>query len=133
MCADNPEKRSVFVNRKYLLQFIVYLLLGVVAMADPGMRMQWHAGDLRSYATGINSDNFTTDHDDDVNYSFNTRKKQSFLRLRFRCETSFRNSHTNTGKLVNTLVSPTVSVLYTRKTPHLPPFYYLFLFRLTPF
>jgi hypothetical protein len=119
------------VNRKYLLQFIVYLLLGVVAMADPGMH--WHAGDLRLYKTGINSDNFTPDHEDEVNYSFNTRKKQSFLRLRFRCETSFRNSYTDTGKLVNTFVSPTVSVLYTRRTPHLPPFYYVFLFRLTPF
>jgi hypothetical protein len=100
-------------------------------MADPGVRM--HAGDVGSNATGINSDTFTADHEDEINYSFNTRKKQSFLRIRFRCETSFRNTHTHSGKLVNTTVPSTVSVLYTRKTPHLPPFYYVFLFRLTPF
>jgi hypothetical protein len=102
-------------------------------MADPGMRMHWHTGDTGSYATGVNSDTFTADHEDEINYSFNSRKKQSFLRLRFRCETFFRNSHTDTGKLVNTTVPLIVSVLYTRKTPHLPPFYYVFLFRLTPF
>jgi hypothetical protein len=121
------------VNRKYLLQFIVYLLIGAVAMAGSGVRMQWHTGDPGAYATDINSDSFTADHEDEVNYSYNTRKKQSFLRIRFRCETSFRNSHTNTGKLVNTTVPSTVPVLFTRKTPHLPPFYYVFLFRLTPF
>ncbi|HEY8894598.1 MAG TPA: hypothetical protein VIM79_07270 [Niastella sp.] len=121
------------MNSKYLLQFIVYLLFGVMAMADPGMRTHWHAGDLRSYATSSAGDNFVADHDEEVNTTYSARKRQSFLRIRFRCETSFRSSHTNLGKLVNTAVHLPVSVLYTRKIPHLPPFYYVFLFRLTPF
>jgi hypothetical protein len=104
-----------------------------MAMADPGMRMHWHAGDLRSYATNTSGDNFVADQDEEINTSYNTRKRQSFLRIRFRCETSFRSSHTDIGKLVNTVVHSPVSVLYTRKIPHLPPFYYVFLFRLTPF
>jgi hypothetical protein len=122
-----------YVTRKYLLQFIVYLLFGVMAMADPGLRTHWQTGDLSSYATSSTGDNFVADQDEQVNYSFNTRKKQSFLRLRFRAETTFRNSHNNLGKLVNTIDPATVPVLYTRRTAHLPPFYYLFLFRLTPF
>jgi hypothetical protein len=104
-----------------------------MAMAGPGLRMHWHEGDLRSYATNTNADSFVADQDEQVNYSFNTRKKQSFLRLRFRAETSFRNSHSDIGKLVNTIDPSTVPVLYTRRSGHLPPFYYVFLFRLTPF
>ena len=119
--------------RKYLLQFIVYLLFGLMAMADPGLRMHWHEGDLRSYTGNATSDSFVADQDEQVNLSFNTRKKQSFLRIRFRAETSFRNSHNDIGKLVNTNDPATVPVLNNRKTAHLPPFYYLFLFRLTPF
>jgi len=121
------------VNRKYVVQFIVYLLFGVMAMADPGSRMHWHTGDLRLSATSPTADSFSADQDEQVHYSYNTRKKQSFLRLRFRCETSIRSSHTDLGKLVNTTVPSTVPGLYTGKTAHLPPFYYLFLFRLTPF
>jgi hypothetical protein len=123
----------VIVIKKYILQFIVYLLFGLMAMADPGLRMNWHAGDLRSYANTSASGNFVADQDEQVNSDYNTRKKQSFLRLRFRAETSFRNSHSDIGKLVSTIDPATVPVLYTRKCAHLPPFYYLFLFRLTPF
>jgi hypothetical protein len=104
-----------------------------MAMAGPGLRMHWHEGDLRSYANNSTGDNFVADQDEQVDLSFYTRKKQSFLRIRFRAETSFRNSHNDIGKLVNTNDPSTVPVLYTRKITHLPPFYYLFLFRLTPF
>jgi hypothetical protein len=104
-----------------------------MAMADPGLRMHWQAGDLRSYATSTNNDNFVADQDEQVNCTYNTRKKQSFLRIRFRNESSFRSCHSNLGKPVNTIDPATAPVLYTRKTAHLPPFYYLFLFRLTPF
>lgn len=102
-------------------------------MADPGLRMHWHADDLRAYATNTSGDNLIAGQDEQVTYSYNTRNKQSFLRLRFRAETSFRNSHNDIGKLVNTIDPSTVPVLYPRKSAHLPPFYYVFLFRLTPF
>jgi hypothetical protein len=104
-----------------------------MAMADPGLRMHWHTGDIQSYANTSVNDNFVADQDEQVHYTYNTRKKQSFLRLRFRAETSFRNSHNDIGKLVSTIDPASIPVLYTRKCAHLPPFYYLFLFRLTPF
>lgn len=119
--------------KKYFLQFIVYLLFGLMAMADQGLRTQWHAGYNAVFANTPGGHDFVSDEDEQVNCTYNTRKKQSFLRLRFRGETSFRNSYNDIGKLVNTIDPAKIPVSYSRKCAHLPPFYYLFLFRLTPF
>jgi hypothetical protein len=44
------------VIKKYFLQFIVYLLFGLMAMADPGLRMHLQAGDIASYANTSGND-----------------------------------------------------------------------------
>ncbi|WP_133054780.1 hypothetical protein [Niastella populi] len=119
--------------KKYFLQFIVYLLFGLLAMADPGLRTQWHAGYNTLFANTPGGHNFVSGDDEQVNCTYDTRKKQSFLRLRFRAETLFRNSYNDIGKPVSTIDPAKLPVSYARKCAHLPPFYYLFLFRLTPF
>jgi hypothetical protein len=123
----------VIVNTKNLFQFIVYLLLGFFAIADPGMPRHVHdraiiANDIsctvQSY-TGCNTDPLVDAYAD-------MHKKRSFI-VRFRAEPSFRTDHPDTGRLVHAAVTSIITTAQAGKTTHIIPFYYVFLFRLTPF
>lgn len=122
------------VNSKYLFQFIVYLLLGVMAMADPGEPAHAHTGDFIANDIGASAKIDINDNCDPIVYAHTLmHRKRSVLKVRFRAESSFRKGHTDAGRLVNAAFPVTITTLQTRKTTHITPFYYVFLFRLTPF
>jgi hypothetical protein len=105
-----------------------------MAMADPGSAKYVHTGDRLPNDIGATVQSYLAVDDDPVVCGYaHLNKKQTLCKIRFRAESSFRKSHHNTGRLVNAAFPCTVTALPTGKSTHITPFYYVFLFRLTPF
>ena len=124
------------MNSKYLVQFIFYLLFGFMAMAEPGEnKRSSHAGDFVAYDVGTPDESVDIVHKQSpVVAPYNLPgKKQLLLRARFRAASYFKINLTETAGPVAASFPLTGTALHKSKTPHLPPFYYIFLFRLTPF
>jgi len=104
-----------------------------MAMADPDLPVRAHTGDY--IANDIEAAvNYHHDKDDLVVFTCNHfNKRHTLLKIRFRHESSFRKDHPDTGKGLNTNFRSTIKAPPTRKSTHIIPFYYVFLFRLTPF
>jgi hypothetical protein len=122
------------VNNKYLVQFIVYMLFGFIAMAEPGRQKQQHTGDSTAYATGVNVKEIAIDQEGKVVTLCNLpKKKQSKIRVRFRAASYFRINPDESTTPVKVSSPLHVPIGQNNRTGHIPPFYYIFLFRLTPF
>ena len=122
------------MKSKFLFQLIVYLLPGIMAMAGPEMPIRMHTGDYVANDLEASVNYHHVDKDDQVVFTANHfNKRHTLLKIRFRHESSFRKDHPDTGKLLNTSFRSTIKAPPTRKSPHIIPFYYVFLFRLTPF
>ncbi|WP_207514595.1 hypothetical protein [Longitalea luteola] len=121
------------MNNKYIFQFIVYLLLGTIAMAGTGRHERSLKSDLAN-AISMPVQLQAVDHEDQAVFiSHHPAKKQTKFRTRFRAASYLRISHVQTTTPVETYCPLSESALQNATTAHLPPFYYLFLFRLTPF
>jgi hypothetical protein len=125
------------VNNKYLIQFIAYILLGFTAMANTGGQAQPHlqADAYRLYDTAATVDLHAIDHHVHAVFHCNLpAKKQAKIKSRFRAVSFYQISPIDITRLDASIYPATQSKLGSRiNTTHLPPFYYLFLFRLTPF
>jgi hypothetical protein len=120
------------VNNKYLVLFIVYILFGFIAMAEPGGQKQPFTGECIAYAAGVKAKETTIDQKV-VTLCNLPKKKQSKIRVRFRAASYFRINPVETTTPVDTSFPLHIPILHNSPTGHIPPFYYIFLFRLTPF
>ena len=120
------------MNNKYLVQFIVYILFGFIAMAEPCEYKQPHTGEYIAYATGVEAKETAIDQKV-VTLCNLPEKKQSKRRVRFRAASYFRINPDETTTQVDTSFPLHIPILQSSLTGHIPPFYYIFLFRLTPF
>jgi hypothetical protein len=134
----NPyEGNIIFVNNKYLIQLIAYVLLGLVAVAHPHKRAQPHvhgkAHQLCDTAAKVQT--HTAKHHVQAVFHCNLpSKRQAKIKSRFRAVSFYQICPNDITRLEESLYPVTVNKLGSRiNTTHLPPFYYLFLFRLTPF
>jgi hypothetical protein len=125
------------VNNKYLASFIVFILLGFIAMGNPGKHMQahLHPGEYMVYDTGATVEKHAVTHTDRPVFRCNLpAKRQSKIKSRFRAVSFIQLSPIDTYQLVGTTCfTRLVKGASGINTIHLPPFYYIFLFRLTPF
>lgn len=125
------------MNNKYLVQLIAFLLLGFVAVGNPGKqeRPPLHPGMYLVYDTGAAVSDHTVTHNDWPVFRCNLpAKKRSAIKSRFRAVSFIQLSPSET----NPPAASTCSIEIVKganglNTAHLPPFYYIFLFRLTPF
>jgi hypothetical protein len=105
-----------------------------MAMAEPGKHEQPHTGDYIAYAARTEAKKFAiNDACKAGNVCSLPTKKQSKIRTRFRAVSYFRISPVETTAPVRASFPVSVPILQYSRTGHIPPFYYVFLFRLTPF
>jgi hypothetical protein len=125
------------VNNKYLVSFIVFILLGFIATGNPGKHMQphLHPGGYMVYDIGATVQDHAVAHNDRPVFRCNLpAKRQSKIKSRFRAVSFIQLSPIHTNQLVGaTCFIPSFKGASGINTVHLPPFYYIFLFRLTPF
>ncbi|WP_205508889.1 hypothetical protein [Longitalea arenae] len=122
------------MNNKYLFQCIVYILLGTIAVAGTGRQKQSQPCDPVANAISVSVEAQAIGQQDQADYISNhPAKKQSKIRTRFRAASYLRISPVETTAPVEVYCPLKETTLSNRRTAHLPPFYYLFLFRLTPF
>lgn len=125
------------MNNKYLVSFIAFLLLGFISMGNSGKHLHahLHPGAYLVYDTGVTVADDTIEHTDWPVFRCNLpAKKPSTLKSRFRAVSFIQLSPSESNPLVaSTCSMRTVKGTNGINTAHLPPFYYIFLFRLTPF
>jgi len=122
------------VKGKFLFQLIVYLLPGIMAMAGSGMPVHVHTGDYFANDIGATVNYHYADQDEQVVFTCDHfSKRHTLIKIRFRPGSYFRKAHPDTGRSLNASFPSTVKATPTRKLAHIIPFYYVFLFRLTPF
>jgi hypothetical protein len=125
------------VNNKHLVSFIVFILLGFIATGNSGKQVpsHLHPGEYLVYDTGVTVEDHAVAHNDRPVFRCNLpAKRQLSIKSRFRAVSFIQLSPTDTNQLVGaTCFIPSVKETSGINTVHLPPFYYIFLFRLTPF
>jgi hypothetical protein len=125
------------VNNKYLIQFIAYVLFGLVAVANPHKRAHshGHGKTYQLYDTAATVQTHAIKHQAQAVFHCNLpSKRQAKIKSRFRAVSFYQFSPVVLTRLDESLYPFTINKLGSRiNTTHLPPFYYLFLFRLTPF
>jgi hypothetical protein len=125
------------VNNKYLVQLIAFILLGFVAVADPGKKelSHLHPGKYLVDDTGATVNDHAVAHNNRPVFRCNLpAKRASTIRSRFRAVSLIQLSAADATQLVGSIISSYITNLASGiNTAHLPPFYYIFLFRLTPF
>jgi len=103
-------------------------------MAGTGRQQQSHQCDPVADAISASVEAHAIDQHDHVDYISNhPAKKQPKIRTRFRAASYLRISPIETTAPAEVYCPLKELSLQNRRTAHLPPFYYLFLFRLTPF
>jgi hypothetical protein len=125
------------VNNKYLVSFIVFILLGFMANGNPGRQVyaHLHPGEYMVYDTGTTVEDHAVANTDRPVFRCNLpAKRQSKIKSRFRAVSFIQLSPIDTNQLVRSACFiQSVKGTSGINTAHLPPFYYIFLFRLTPF
>ncbi|MBO9200544.1 MULTISPECIES: hypothetical protein [Niastella] len=125
------------MNYKYWVSFIAFILLGFLSMGNPGKQVHLHllSGDYIIYDTGAIADDLTAEPTEQAVIRCNLpAKRQSKIKSRFRAVSFIQLSPNETNQLVSSICSyRSIKMTYGINTAHLRPFYYIFLFRLTPF
>lgn len=110
------------------------ILFGYMAMARPVAGTIPQAADRIDCHTATVIENDAVACEDECTYSGNQpRKKQVKIRPKFLSVSFFKVRNFYTEDLINSAFAPVVTRLYGGSAAHLLPFYYVFLFRLTPF
>jgi hypothetical protein len=125
------------VNNKYLVQLIAFILLGFAAVANSG-KQELPLTHARMYLvadTGATMIGHAVANNDQPVFHCNwPAKRSSTIRSRFRAVSLIQLSAVDATQLVGSICSSYITNLASGiNTAHLPPFYYIFLFRLTPF
>lgn len=110
------------------------MLFAFIAMAEPGKHKPPLTGDYIGYDTGVEAKEIAIDQKGKaVNVCNLPKKKQSKIRVRFRAASYFRINPDESTTPVESSFPLHAPILQNSRTGHIPPFYYIFLFRLTPF
>lgn len=119
------------------MHLIAFILLGFAAVGNPGKQdlSPLHAGMYLVYDTGAVVDDIAVEHNDQPVFRCNLPvNRPTKFRSRFRAVSFIQLSPSETNQPVASSCSIQTGKGTTGiNTAHLPPFYYIFLFRLTPF
>lgn len=121
------------MNSRNCIQLILFVLLGYLARANPGMYMPYHESSLKKIeqvSVNATKDGFKPDQ---ATYTSNfARSTNRRIKVRFRAASFINITPVTVPGLSDGGFSIIESLALTGNM-HLPPFYYIFLFRLTPF
>jgi hypothetical protein len=122
------------VNTRHFFLFIVGILLGSMAMADSGSGNLSHPANTIAYDTGAVVKSLVIAGEDAPTLSCNEPQGLHIkIRTRFRNTSFYKIRAVPAYEQANTIFPSSITPLYTGRAAFILPFYYVFLFRLTPF